>query len=143
MGTREDALSDATAMLRKTATRIAVVGASNDRSKFGNIIVRDLVARGYRVLPVNPKEPTIEGIPAYASLAAVPKPVDIVDVVTPPAVTLRILEDAAAAGCPLVWLQDGSFDDAVLAATAGAPFSTVHDACIMIVARRARHSPSQ
>jgi len=131
------ALEAATTLLRSPTTRIAVVGASNDPSKFGNIIVKNLVGHGYDVLPVNPKETTIAGLPAYRSLAAVPKPVDIVDVVTPPAATRGILKDAAEAGCGLVWLQDGSFDDAVLADAAAAPFKTVHHACIMVVARSA------
>lgn len=130
------------ALRRGAATRIAVVGASNDPSKYGNIIVRRLAGHGYQVLPVNPRESTIGGLPVYRSLADVPKPVDIVDVVTPPPVTLAILADAAAAGLPLVWLQDGSFDDAVLAEAARAPFLTVHHACIMVaaaqVAREAR-----
>ena len=143
MGKDISALDEATGLLRNPTTRIAVVGASNDPSKYGNIIVKNLIGHGYQVLPVNPKETTIAGLPAYASLAAVPKPVDIVDVVTPPAVTRRVLEDAAAAGANLVWLQDGSFDDAVLAAVQGAPFRTVHHACIMVVARQAHPTPSR
>lgn len=136
MSLEASALNDAKAALRRgPATRIAVVGASNDPRKYGNIIVNRLKRRGYQVLPVNPKEATIAGLPAFRSLADVPKPVDIVDVVTPPAVTHIILKDAAAAGLPLVWLQDGSFDDAVLAAAQAAPFKTVHGACIMVVAR--------
>lgn len=130
------ALDEAKAALRRgPATRIAVVGASNDPGKYGHVIVNRLKSHGYQVLPVNPKEATIAGLPAYRSLADVPKPVDIVDVVTPPAVTLNVLKDAAAAGLPLVWLQDGSFDDAVIEAATAAPFKTVHDACIMVVAR--------
>ena len=130
------ALDDAKALLGKKGTRIAVVGASNDPSKYGNIIVKDLVRRGYEVLPVNPKEPSIAGLPAFKALGDVPKPVDIVDVVTPPPVTRAILKEAAAAGLPLVWLQDGSFDDTVLSETRSAPFKTVHHACIMVEARR-------
>ena len=130
------ALSEATALLGSTKTRIAVVGASNDPSKYGNIIVKNLMAHGYQVLPVNPKEATIAGLPAYRTLADVPQPVDIVNVVTPPAVTHRVLEDASKAGIGLVWLQDGSFDQAVIDAAAAAPFKTVHDACIMVVARQ-------
>ena len=130
------ALEEATELLRSAATRIAVVGASNDPRKFGNIIVKDLLRHGYEVIPVNLRETTIAGLRAYRSLVDVPKPVDIVDVVTPPDDTRIILKDAAAAGCGLVWLQDGSFDKAVLASAASAPFKTVHDACIMIVARR-------
>jgi len=131
------ALTEATALLGSTKTRIAVVGASNDPSKYGNIIVKNLMAHGYQVLPVNPKEATIAGLPAYRSLADVPQPVDIVDVVTPPAVTHRVLEDASKAGIGLVWLQDGSFDQAVIDAAQAARFKTVHHACIMVVARQA------
>ena len=114
-------------------TRIAVVGASNNPAKYGNIIVGNLSGKGYTVLPINPKEPEIAGLPAYASLAAAPKPIDIVTIVTPPPVTLAVLKEVAALGLPAVWLQDGSFDDAVLAYVHGAPFKTVYDACIMVV----------
>ena len=131
------ALEEAMVLLRSPATRIAVVGASNNPSKFGNIIVKDLLGHGYQVLPVNLRETTIAGLPVYRSLAVVPKPVDIVDVVTPPAVTREILKEAAAAGCELVWLQDGSFDEDVLKDAAAAPFRTVYDACIMVAARHA------
>jgi predicted CoA-binding protein len=129
------ALEEATELLRSAATRIAVVGASNDPSKYGNIIAKNLLRHGYEVFPVNLRETTIAGLRAYRTLADVPKPVDIVDVVTPPDDTRVILKDAAAAGCGLVWLQPGSFDDAVLEEAAAAPFKTVHDACIMVVSR--------
>ncbi len=143
MNTNRSALEQAMRLLRDTKTRIAVVGASNNPSKYGNIIVKNLLAHGYQIFPVNPREPTIAGIPAYRTLSDVPKPVHIVDVVTPPAVTVRILEDAGAAKLDLVWLQDGSFDAAVLEAAAAAPFRTVHDACIMVVAARVHSSPAQ
>lgn len=120
---------------RSRETRIAVVGASNDPAKYGNVIVRDLSAKGYTVLPVNPREREIAGLPAFASLSDVPGPIDIVDVVTPPPVTRKVLEEAARLGLPAVWLQDGSFDDGTLDFAAGAPFRTVHDACIMVVSR--------
>lgn len=122
-------------MLRRRGpeTRIAVVGASNDPHKYGNIIVRNLAAKGFTVLPVNPKEQEIAGLPAYPSLAAVPGPIHVVDMVTPPPVTRKVLEEIAALGLPAVFLQDGSFDDAVLEYAATAPFKTVYDACIMVV----------
>lgn len=130
-----EALEEATALLRSATTRIAVVGASNNPSKYGNIIVKRLLGHGYQVFPVNLHEDTIAGQRVYRSLLEVPKPVDIVDVVTPREVTRKILKDAAEAGCGLVWLQDGAFDDAVLVEAAAAPFKTVHDACIMVAAR--------
>jgi len=117
---------------RGRETRIAVVGASNNPAKYGNIIVRNLAAKGYTVLPVNPRETEIAGLPAYPNLSAVPLPVDVVDIVTPPAVTKGILEEAARLGLPAVWLQDGSWDDAALEVAAKAPFRTVYQACIMV-----------
>ncbi len=122
---------------RGPATRIAVVGASNDPAKYGNIIVRNLAGKGYTVLPVNPKEKEIAGLPAYPNLASVPGPVHIVDVVTPPPVTKGVLAEAARLGLPAVWLQDGSYDDSVLELATKAPFKTVYEACIMVAAGQA------
>ena len=119
---------------RKTPeTRIAVVGASGDPGKYGNIIVRNLSGKGYTVIPVNPKAATIEDLAVAHSLAEVEHPVDLVVMVTPPAVTLGVLKEVARLGLPAVWLQDGSFDDAVLEYTRTAPFQTVHHACVMVV----------
>jgi predicted CoA-binding protein len=117
---------------RGPETRIAVVGASNNPEKYGNVIVRNLAAKGYTVLPVNPRESEIAGLPAFASLEAVPGPVHIVDVVTPPAVTKGVLAEAARLGLPAVWLQDGSYDDEVLEIAGKGPYLTVHEACIMV-----------
>jgi uncharacterized protein len=117
---------------RGPETRIAVVGASNNPAKYGNVIVRNLAAKGYTVLPVNPKEKEIAGLPAFPNLASVPGPVHVVDVVTPPAVTKGVLAEAARLGLGAVWLQDGSYDDAVLEVAASAPFKTVYQACIMV-----------
>jgi len=117
---------------RAPTTRIAVVGASNDPSKYGNVIVRNLAAKGYTVLPVNPREKEIAGLPAYPNLAAVPGAIHLVNVVTPPGVTRSVLEEAARLDLPAVWLQDGSYDDAVLAVAAKARYHTVYEACIMV-----------
>jgi predicted CoA-binding protein len=68
--------------------------------------------------------------------------VDVVNVVTPPEVTVDVLAECAAAGCTRIWLQPGSFDDVVLqeAATLRTPsgdrLEVESDACIMVVAAR-------
>ena len=118
----------------KTAeTRIAVVGASTNPEKYGNIIPGNLKGKGYTVLPVNPKATEIQGLPVYASPAALPDPVHIVDMVTPPKVTRAVLEALDPDRFKTIWLQDGSFDDEIVA-FAEAKFDTVvHHACIMVV----------
>ena len=120
---------------RGPETRIAVVGASNAPEKYGNVIVRNLAAKGYTVLPVNPRETEIAGLPAWPDLESVPGPVHIVTVVVPPRVTLGVLAKAGELGLPAVWLQDGSYDEAALEAAAKAPFRTVYEACIMVASR--------
>lgn len=121
-------------MSRKDATtRIAVVGASTDPGKYGYVITRTLARHGYQVLPVNPRAPEVAGVPAFPDLASVPRPVDIVDFVTPPPVTLQVLRQIDPATVGAVWFQDGSFDDDVLAESARFPV-VVHHACIMVVA---------
>jgi predicted CoA-binding protein len=94
---------------------IAVVGASADRSKFGNKCVRAYRAVGYQVYPVHPAAREIEGLPVYASLAAVPQPLDRISVYLPPPLTLRLLSEIAASDGTEVWFNPGSADAAVLA----------------------------
>ena len=119
--------------VKTPATRIAVIGASNDPTKYGNIIPGNLKGKGYTVLPVNPKADEIQGLPVYATPAALPDPVHIVDLVTPPKITRAILEQLDANRFKTIWLQDGSFDDEIVA-FAEAKFDTVvHHACIMVV----------
>ncbi|MBZ5638342.1 MAG: CoA-binding protein [Acidobacteriia bacterium] len=126
--------SDVMELLRRRGpgTRIAVAGASTNPEKYGNKIVRNLKGKGYTVLPVNPKEDLVEGLSVAHSIGELEKPVDILVMVTPPPATLRLMKEAADAGLSAVWLQDGSFDDAVLEFAATAPFKTVHDACVMV-----------
>jgi predicted CoA-binding protein len=113
-----------------------VVGASNAPHKYGNIITRNLSAKGYTVLPVNPHEARIAGLPVVPKLADLSPPPDLVVFVTQPEVTLQVLAELAALPepLPLAWLQDGAFDGRVLAATRGAAYETVDHACVMVVA---------
>lgn len=95
---------------------VAVIGASTDRSKFGNKAVRAYVQQGFSVWPVNPKEPVVEGLPAFASIADVPGRPDLVSVYLPPPVTLKVLPAIAAKGCDELWLNPGTESGEVLAA---------------------------
>jgi len=94
---------------------IAIVGASNNRSKFGNKAVRAFLQQGYTVFPVNPKEESIEGLPSFKSIADVPVRPQMVSVYLPPQVLLKVLPDIASKGCDELWLNPGTESDAVLA----------------------------
>lgn len=86
----------------------AVVGASSDRSKFGNKVLRAYLEAGMTAYPVNPRGGEIEGVEAFTSLADLPETVQGVSIITPPSVTERVVEEAAAHGAKAVWMQPGA-----------------------------------
>ena len=94
---------------------VVIIGASTDRSKFGNKAVRAFVRQGFTVYPVNPKEAQIEGLPTFKSITEVPVRPHLVSVYLPPPVLLKILPDIAMKGCDELWLNPGTASHEVLA----------------------------
>ena len=100
---------------RPAPQTVAVIGASNDRSKYGNRAVRAYRAEGYRVFPVNPRQASIEGLKVYASILDIPGPVDRATVYLPPERTLQVLEEIARNGVRELFLNPGSESGEVIA----------------------------
>lgn len=94
---------------------VAIIGASNNRQKFGNKAVRAFVRAGYNVVPINPSETTIEGLHAYRSVLDVPRTIDMVSFYVPPEIGEQIIEDVARKGIAEVWLNPGAESDALIA----------------------------
>ena len=112
----------------------AVVGASTDRSKYGNKVLRCYQQHGKEVFPINPKAPEVEGLTAYPSLAAVPARVGAISVITPPAATEQVVRDAAAAGVKHVWMQPGAESDAAIQAAQDLGLSVIAGGpCLLVV----------
>lgn len=93
---------------------IAIVGASNDRRKYGNKAVRAFKDGGWTVYPVNPNEKEVEGLQCYASVRDVPGHVDRVSMYVPPSVGAALLDDIAAKQPDEVFFNPGSESDEVL-----------------------------
>jgi predicted CoA-binding protein len=94
---------------------VAVIGASADRSKFGNKSVRAHLVAGYRVFPVHPKADLIEGLPVFRSAKDVPvERLDRATIYLPPALGLAILDELAAASPREVWFNPGSATEELL-----------------------------
>jgi predicted CoA-binding protein len=94
---------------------VAIIGASNDRGKFGNKAVRAFLKQGYTVYPVNLREPEIEGLRAFKTIGDVPVRPEMVSVYLPPPVLLKVLPEIAAKGCDELWLNPGTESEEVLA----------------------------
>jgi predicted CoA-binding protein len=87
---------------------IAIVGASNDRRKFGNKALRAFRRQGYTVVPVNPHEATVEGERAYPTVLDYPGPIDEATLYVHPDVGVTVIEDLAEKRVPAVWLNPGA-----------------------------------
>ena len=93
----------------------AVVGASRDRSKYGNKVLRVYQQTHRPVFPVNPNADEVEGVPAYPDLASLPEAVHGISVVTPPETTEEIVEQAGKLGIRNIWMQPGAESQAAVA----------------------------
>jgi len=93
---------------------VAVIGASNNRSKYGNKAVRAFQQTGYKVFPVNPAQAEIEGLLCFRTMSDVPVRPNLVSVYVGPERLLEILPDIAAKGCDELWLNPGTESAEVL-----------------------------
>lgn len=114
----------------------AIVGASDNKEKFGYKIFKFMKSNGFTVYPVNPGVAEIEGQKCYASLKEIPEKPGAVDFVVPPKVGKRILHDCAALGIENIWLQPGADTDDVVAEAVNLGLNVVHNACVMVEVRK-------
>lgn len=111
-----------------------VVGASADRHKYGNKVLRVYQQKNMRVTPVNPKEQEIEGTPCVPSVMDLPGDVESISVITPPQVTEQVVEMAARKGIKNVWMQPGAENDAAVEACRRNGINVIADgSCILVV----------
>ncbi len=111
----------------------AVVGASTNRDKFGNKVLRRYMEHGLTVYPINPRESEVEGLQAYASLSDVPEPVNGVSIITPAPVTEKAVNEAIELGIPRIWMQPGAESEAAINAATEKGLSVIAGGpCLLI-----------
>jgi predicted CoA-binding protein len=117
--------------LLKGAKLIALVGASDrpDRPSYG--VMRYLLQKGYRVIPVNPQlaGETIHGQSVMATLGEIGEPIDIVDIFRNSAAAGAVIDDAIAVRAKSVWTQLGVFNDEGVARAEAAGLKAVVNRC--------------
>lgn len=128
---RYDYSQEYLAEILRSVKTIAMVGASNDQTKFSYGVLRVLHETGYDMIPVNPKPEVTEirGIPVYRSLAEIDRPVDMVEVFRPKEEFYGIAEQAIAIGAKVLWGQIGVYDDRAAKLAEEAGLKVVMDRC--------------
>lgn len=118
----------------RTKPALALVGASRRPEKYGNIILRNMLGKGFKVVPINSAESEIEGQTSYPNLTAARKieAIDLVVYVVPPPRTLNSLKEAGELGLKKVWLQPGAGDDRTREYLEREGFEFLQDECVMV-----------
>ncbi len=112
--------------------RIAMVGLSSNPFRPSHFAAVYMLAEGYEVIPVNPREQEILGRRSYPSLREVPGPVEIVDIFREPEAVPAIVEEAIEVGAKVIWMQLGVINEAAARRAREAGLQVVMDACVKI-----------
>jgi len=111
-----------------------VVGASADRRKYGNKVLRCYLQNGRRAVPVNPGVRAVEGVSCVARVADLPEEVESISIITPPSITERVVEEAISRGVSHLWMQPGAESRAAVELCQAAGISVIADgSCVLVV----------
>jgi len=118
-----------------SARTIAVVGATPNSDKPGCFVPSYLQAHGYQIVPVTPAHAKVFGERAYATLAEVDVPVDVVDVFRPAVEAPDIVRSAISLEVSVVWLQPGIISEEAVQLGAEARITVISDRCMGVTHR--------
>ena len=90
------------------SSEFGVVGASTNRHKYGNKVLRCYLQNGRKAIPVNPNEPEVEGVACVTTIGDLPPEVESISMITPPEVTAKLVPLALAQGIKNIWMQPGA-----------------------------------
>lgn len=125
-------------ILRKYRT-IAVVGISADPRRPSYRIAAYLKERGYRIIPVNPKEKEVLGEKCYPDLCSIPEPVEVVDIFRRSRFVPHVVAEAIYIGAKAVWMQEGIVHEAAARRAREAGMDVVMDRCMRTEHERLSH----
>jgi len=117
--------------------KIAVVGVSRKKTKFGNAIYRELKQKGYAVFPINPNIKEYEGVICYPDLYSLPEKIDAVVINVPPAQAEKVVKEAKETGITKVFLQQGSQSETAVKYCEENGIDCVSNECILMFAQPA------
>ena len=112
--------------------RFAVVGSFRNESKYAYRILKTLKKKGYEVYPVNPRLKEIEGVACYVNVKDIPVVVDVVDIVTPPEITKKVVRECREKGITRVWLQPGAESEEAIKFCNENNIKVIYGLCVMM-----------
>ena len=125
--------------LKNKNNLIALIGASNDKNKYGNKILLDLISKGHNVVPINPKENIIAGLKSYSNVSELIEKPSIINFVVPPNVGFELTKDLVESDFDNFWYQPGAESEEISSYLKSNNKNFIDDKCIMVVTRLANN----
>jgi predicted CoA-binding protein len=117
-----------------------VAGASTNRDKYGNKVLRCFLQHNRRAIPVHPNEPKIEGAVCAATINDLPAEVVSLSMITPPAVTAKLVPMAIEKGITSIWMQPGAEHPDAVALCCERGINVIADgSCLLVVLGYGEH----
>jgi predicted CoA-binding protein len=115
------------------ATRkIAIAGVSRNPKKFGHVVFKTLLEKGFEVYPINPEVDSIAGTPCFRSVSALPLSVHSLVVITPKPQTRAVVAEAISKGIDNIWIQQMSNTPEALELVKSHPINLIAKECILM-----------
>ncbi|MDO9465279.1 MAG: CoA-binding protein [bacterium] len=111
--------------------RFAVVGSFRNESKYAYQILKTLKKRKYKVYPVNPHLKEVDNLICYPSVKDIPIVCDVANIITPPKITERIVQECKEKGITRVWLQPGAESHEAIKFCQENDIKVIHGLCVM------------
>ncbi|MBX9669670.1 MAG: CoA-binding protein [Candidatus Obscuribacterales bacterium] len=116
------------------APAFGVAGASDDRHKYGHKVYVCYLQHEHKAYPINPNVKTVLGNTAYATVRALPEPIESLSIITPPNVTEQVVNDAIAAGVKNIWMQPGAESRSAIKTATEAGLNVISGGpCLLVV----------
>lgn len=110
----------------------AVVGATQDTSKFGYKVYKKLKIRGYNVFPVNPKFDEIEGEKCYSSISDIAENIDVISLIVNPKIGMEVIEEAKEKGIKNIWCQPGAESPELIEKAKSYGMKIIYNECVLV-----------
>ena len=110
----------------------AVVGATDDKSKFGYKVFMKLKSHGYNVYPVNPKLSEIEGIKCSKSISDIREKIDVVSMIVNPKIGIQLVDEVSGAGIKNMWCQPGAESEELIAKARENGINVIYHECVLV-----------
>jgi predicted CoA-binding protein len=110
----------------------AVVGATEDTSKFGYKVYKKLKKFDYNVYPVNPKFDEIEGQKCYSSISDINDPIDVISLIVNAKLGMEVIEKANERGIKNIWCQPGAESQELIDQAKAYGMKIIYNECVLV-----------